>query len=73
MSEQTEEREKSKTIGPLRGLFPFFTPYRSTVYLAAFALVATALLSLILPIAVRRIVDGFTVEQAHGRASRAHG
>ena len=59
-----EDRAKSKTIGPLRGLAPFMTPYRSWIIAALAALTATAALSLILPMAVRRIVDGFSVEDA---------
>ena len=59
-----EEREKSKTIGPLRGLAPFMAPYASWIVAALAALVSTALLSLALPIAVRRVVDGFSAETA---------
>lgn len=64
MSEMTEDREKSKTVGPLRGLFPFLAPYRIFLVAALAALIMTAGLSLALPIAVRRVVDGFSVEQA---------
>jgi ATP-binding cassette subfamily B protein len=59
-----EEREKSKTVGPLRGLAPFLRPYRLLMVLAGLALVTTASLSLILPLAVRRVVDGFSADQA---------
>lgn len=55
-----EDREKSKTIGPMRGLLPFVRPYRLMVALAGIALVLTAGLSLVLPLAVRRVVDGFS-------------
>ncbi len=64
MSDVTEDREKSKTVGPLRGLVPFLVPYKGALLAALGALVATAVLSLILPIAVRRVVDGFSVEDA---------
>ncbi len=53
------QREKSKRIGALRGLWPFVRPYRGMVVMAGVALVSTAAISLILPIAVRRVVDGF--------------
>ena len=53
------ERAKSRRIGALRALFPFFAPYRRYVMLAAAALVLTAAVSLLLPIAARRVVDGF--------------
>lgn len=58
--EDPSEREKSKSVGPLRGLLPFLLPYRFLIILAAVTLVATACLSLILPLAVRRVVDGFS-------------
>lgn len=54
-----EEREKSKRIGALGGLAPFIRPYTWLVVLAGFALVLTAAVSLVLPLAVRRVVDGF--------------
>jgi ATP-binding cassette, subfamily B, bacterial len=57
-----EEREKSKRIGALRGLAPFLAPYRGMVFLAFCALVLTAGVSLMLPLAVRRVVDGFETE-----------
>ncbi len=53
------ERASSKQIGALRALFPFFGPYRAWVALAALALTVTAGVSLLLPIAARRVVDGF--------------
>ncbi len=56
----TEDRGKSKRIGALKGLWPFMRPYRGMVALAGLALVSTAVISLILPIAVRRVVDGFS-------------
>ncbi len=56
---KTEERAASKRVGALSGLVPFIAPYRGLVALALIALVLTASISLILPIAVRRVVDGF--------------
>ncbi len=63
ITEHTEDREKSKTIGPLRGLAPFLRPYRVMIVMAGLALVTTATLSLILPLAVRRVVDGFSADR----------
>ena len=60
IQENPEDREKSKSVGPIRGLLPFIRPYRAMVLLAGIALVLTASLSLILPLAVRRVVDGFS-------------
>ncbi|WP_299354349.1 ABC transporter transmembrane domain-containing protein [uncultured Shimia sp.] len=56
------EREKSKRVGALRGLKPFLAPYKVLVVLAGFALTLTATISLLLPIAVRRVVDNFGTE-----------
>ncbi|WP_138468909.1 ABC transporter transmembrane domain-containing protein [Poseidonocella sp. HB161398] len=55
----SEEREKSKKIGALRGLYPFLRPYRPLLAASFAALVFTATVSLVLPVAVRRVVDGF--------------
>ncbi len=54
-----DDRPKSKQVGALRGLAPFLWPYRGLLVLALLALVLTASVSLILPLAVRRVVDGF--------------
>jgi ATP-binding cassette, subfamily B, bacterial len=53
------EREKSKRIGALASLWPFLAPYRALLGAATVALVFTAVVSLVLPLAVRRVVDGF--------------
>lgn len=58
-SVEMDEREKSKRIGALSGLWPFMRPHRLWILAAFVALVFTAGISLILPIAVRRVVDGF--------------
>ncbi|MBR9861938.1 MAG: ATP-binding cassette domain-containing protein [Rhodobacteraceae bacterium] len=60
MSADPQSREKSRTVGPLRGLAPFLKPYRLMIALAGLSLVITAALSLVLPLAVRRVVDGFS-------------
>ncbi|MBV1903474.1 MAG: ATP-binding cassette domain-containing protein, partial [Marinosulfonomonas sp.] len=52
--------EKSKQLGALRALWPFVLPYRPMLFAAGFALVLTAGISLVLPLAVRRVVDGFS-------------
>jgi ATP-binding cassette subfamily B protein len=48
----------------LRGLVPFLWPYRRGLALATAALVLTAGVSLVLPLAVRRVVDGFAADNA---------
>ncbi|WP_386682947.1 ABC transporter transmembrane domain-containing protein [Loktanella sp. R86503] len=56
------ERAKSKNMGALRQLWPFIAPYRRMMALALGALTLTACVSLILPLAVRRVVDNFDVQ-----------
>ena len=54
-----EEREASRRVGAVRGLWPFMRPYKLLMLAAFSALVLTAGVALILPLAVRRVVDGF--------------
>ncbi|MEM9270376.1 MAG: ABC transporter transmembrane domain-containing protein, partial [Pseudomonadota bacterium] len=54
------DRAKSKNMRALQGLLPFLAPYRGLLGLAIVSLVVTACLSLTLPLAVRRVVDGFS-------------
>jgi ATP-binding cassette subfamily B protein len=53
------DRPTSRRVGALRGLAPFLRPYRGQLTLALAALTLTAAVSLALPLAVRRVVDGF--------------
>ncbi|WGW05490.1 ABC transporter transmembrane domain-containing protein [Tropicibacter oceani] len=57
-----EEREKSRKLGSLSALWPFLTPYKGLMIASVLALMATAAISLTLPMAVRRVVDNFNVE-----------
>ena len=57
-----EDRAKSKRVGALRELWPFLSPYKGLAALAGLALVLTASVSLMLPLAVRRVVDNFNAE-----------
>jgi ATP-binding cassette subfamily B protein len=59
-----EDRAKSKDFGALRGLVPFIKPYTALLAAAVFALISTALISLVLPLAVRRVVDNFNTDNA---------
>lgn len=54
-----EERATSRNIGGLEALWPFVRPYRLLVIAASLALILTAMVSLTLPLAVRRVVDNF--------------
>ena len=60
----SEDRAKSRRIGSLRALLPFMAPYSAMIAAAIAALVLTAIVSLTLPLAVRRVVDGFESEAA---------
>ncbi|MEY4872408.1 MAG: hypothetical protein RLZZ563_1738, partial [Pseudomonadota bacterium] len=62
--DKLEERASSKRVGALRGLVPFLAPYRGMTVLALLALIVTAGMSLMLPLAVRRVVDGFNEDVA---------
>ncbi|MCB6178222.1 ATP-binding cassette domain-containing protein [Rhodobacter sp. Har01] len=55
----TEDRPTSRRVAALSGLVPFLRPYRALTLAALAALVLTAGISLVLPLAVRRVVDGF--------------
>ncbi|WP_170758526.1 ABC transporter transmembrane domain-containing protein [Ruegeria lacuscaerulensis] len=57
-----EERAGSRKIGVLASLWPFMKPYRLLMIGATLALVLTASMTLTLPLAVRRVVDNFRIE-----------
>ncbi|WP_433989610.1 Lipid A export ATP-binding/permease protein MsbA (plasmid) [Pseudoseohaeicola sp. NH-UV-7] len=57
-----EDREKSKKVGALAALWPFVAPYRVLMVMAGLALMLTAMVSLTLPLAVRRVVDNFNTK-----------
>ncbi|WP_373635625.1 ABC transporter transmembrane domain-containing protein [Yoonia sp. SS1-5] len=54
-----EDRAASKQIGALKALWPFVRPYRGIMIAALSALVLTAAVSLVLPLAARRVIDNF--------------
>lgn len=54
-----EDRKASRKIGAIKGLRPFLSPYKLMLMATLAALVLTAGLSLTLPLAVRRVIDGF--------------
>jgi ATP-binding cassette subfamily B protein len=56
---EAAKRARSRKIGSLRALWPFMAPYGGLMTAALLALVATAAVSLALPLAVRRVVDNF--------------
>lgn len=62
VSTMNEEREKSRRIGSLKALVPFMAPYRLMILAAFAALITTAAVTLVMPLAVRRVIDGFGTE-----------
>lgn len=56
---EIDSRGNSRRIGALVKLWPYLARYRELMGGALAALVATAVVSLTLPLAVRRVVDGF--------------
>ena len=58
---RTAERERSRSLRPLRRLFPYVLRYRGLVAGAVASLTVAALMTLTLPLAVRRMIDhGFS-------------
>ncbi len=59
------DRDVSRNLGALRSLWPFMAPYKLLIGASVAALVITAIVSLTLPLAVRRVVDGFQTSLEH--------
>ena len=55
------DRNKSKRVSALKELWPFLKPYKLMILAAFIVLTLTAVVSLILPLAVRRVVDTFSL------------
>jgi ATP-binding cassette, subfamily B, bacterial len=63
--QQAKSRPKTKNLRPLLRLMPFLARYRSRILIALTALIIASAATLIVPIAVRRVLDnGFTNENA---------
>ena len=60
----TEDRATSKKIGAMAQLWPFVKPYRAMVVMALVALTFTAMISLVMPLAARQVVDNFDVAES---------
>ena len=63
-SSTVEDRPTSRKMGALQGLVPFLKPYQRLCIAALAALILTAGVSLVLPLAVRRVIDGFNADNA---------
>ncbi|MBE2275775.1 MAG: ATP-binding cassette domain-containing protein [Rhodobacteraceae bacterium] len=55
-----DDRASSRRVRALGALMPFLRPYRGMAAAALGALTFTSAVSLVLPLAVRRVVDGFS-------------
>ena len=60
----TEDRATSMKIGAMAQLWPFVKPYRVMVVMALVALTFTAMISLVMPLAARQVVDNFDVAES---------
>jgi len=64
-TKDSSERAKSRKVSLLRRLLPFFKPYGFQVAAAAVMLVAAACFTLLMPVALRRVIDlGFDPDKA---------
>ncbi len=60
-----EDRAKAKSVKPLKALWPFMRPHRRLLAAALTMLVVAAVFTLLLPLALRRVIDlGFDAENA---------
>ena len=70
LAELASRRQPSRQLTPLKALQPFMSPYKGTIAAAGVALVLAATATLILPVALRGVIDhGFSVADA-GRVGR---
>jgi len=66
MIENTQQETGRKSLKPLGRLTPYLLRYRRQITIALAALVIASVATLIVPIAVRRIIDhGFTASNAN--------
>ncbi|HLS20027.1 MAG TPA: ABC transporter transmembrane domain-containing protein, partial [Paracoccaceae bacterium] len=63
-AEKPADRDKSEEVASLRGLAPFLRPYRGVMIGVTLALLAASVFTLALPVAFRRVIDGFTEDNA---------
>lgn len=59
-AEKPADRDKSDQVASLRDLAPFLRPYRGVMIGVTLALLAASVFTLALPVAFRRVIDGFT-------------
>ena len=64
VKEDPLDREPKNNLSALKALWPFLAPYKLTIIAAFLALTLTAAVSLILPLAVRRVIDTFNSDNS---------
>ncbi|HVF16338.1 MAG TPA: ABC transporter transmembrane domain-containing protein [Steroidobacteraceae bacterium] len=57
MADSTQDRPKSRSVKPLRALWPYLRPYTRTLVLAMLALLIASGAMLVLPLAFRDVID----------------
>jgi ATP-binding cassette, subfamily B, bacterial len=57
MADSTQDRPKSRSVKPLRALWPYLRPYKRTLVLAMLALLVASGAMLVLPLAFRDVID----------------
>ncbi|MEO1293777.1 MAG: ABC transporter transmembrane domain-containing protein, partial [Pseudomonadota bacterium] len=57
-TETAADREKSRSVGSLKALWPFLAPHRGLIFAAAAALCLAAMFTLAVPVAFGRVIDG---------------
>jgi ATP-binding cassette, subfamily B, bacterial len=57
MSDSTQDRPKSRSLKPLRALWPYLRPYTGRLVLAMLALLVASGAMLVIPIAFRDVID----------------
>ena len=57
MADSTQDRPKSRSLKPLRALWPYLRPYTSRLLLAMLALLVASGAMLVLPLAFRDVID----------------
>ncbi len=63
---ESKRRAKSSNLRPLRRLIPYLEPHRGKLIIAIIALLVASAATLIVPVAVRRVVDhGFSAESVN--------
>ena len=65
-------RTGSKRVGPLRALVPFLKPYSGMLFLASVALLAAAGGTLVLPMAIRSVIDHGFSDRKSTRLNSSH-